>query len=119
MLITNRCPRCNNGIEFESEHVGEAIQCPHCGQDVMLSHAPIVAPVPMPTRVKKKAPAGFRGREFLMVLIFIAGGLIGLGGALSNTSASAAVLMCGGGTIATLALIGSILITIGENASKK
>ncbi len=34
--IRNNCSCCGNGIEFPSSGVGQTVECPHCGGDVVL-----------------------------------------------------------------------------------
>jgi predicted RNA-binding Zn-ribbon protein involved in translation (DUF1610 family) len=36
IYFENHCESCGGGIEFSANGVGEQIQCPHCGQLMML-----------------------------------------------------------------------------------
>lgn len=47
------CQFCSGSIEFESEHAGETINCPHCGMETMLFIPPSqrTAKIPDPPKV--------------------------------------------------------------------
>jgi hypothetical protein len=52
---TAKCPcnHCSGHIEFDSEHTGETVQCPHCGIDTLLflpqlARVPFKPPAPPP-----------------------------------------------------------------------
>src|SRR5579859_3471534 len=47
-LITCRCNVCDGHIQFEREHSGSTVTCPHCGMETQLyaSHAPVAALLP-------------------------------------------------------------------------
>lgn len=36
-FVTCECIHCNGKLEFESEHTGTRIKCPHCGKETVLS----------------------------------------------------------------------------------
>ena len=36
LLVKCRCRHCNGHLEFEIEHKGETISCPHCGLETVL-----------------------------------------------------------------------------------
>lgn len=105
------CNNCDGHIEFPSDHIGETIQCPHCGVETRLykPNAPVtddVPPVPpaaqapppvppneQPQTLQKATPSAQPGspqpeapvllRVFAVLLFLIGGGLI-LNGCMSG-----------------------------------
>ena len=39
-FVTCPCSNCSGRIEFEFEHAGETVQCPHCSKPTVLSAPP-------------------------------------------------------------------------------
>jgi len=36
MIVKSNCEHCQNPIEFEAEHTGQTVECPHCGKSFKL-----------------------------------------------------------------------------------
>jgi len=71
---TAKCPciYCSQNIEFDSDHAGETIPCPHCGMETTLYRAPEPEPIQAkPSRKFKihlKQLAAIAGFLFLTVI---------------------------------------------------
>jgi len=72
-LIKCHCQTCNERIEFEAEHAGETIPCPHCGIDTTL-YATFVPPPPV------LKPRRNLSKSLIILCLIVAGiGIVGSG----------------------------------------
>ncbi len=44
-LLTCACIMCNGHVQFEPQHAGLRINCPHCGMEILLCSPAEITPV--------------------------------------------------------------------------
>jgi hypothetical protein len=60
-LVACACIMCNGHVEFEPQHAGLRVNCPHCGMEIVLCVPPEVTPVqpsPLPPQPGQRSPQG-------------------------------------------------------------
>jgi len=113
IIATAKCPcnQCSQKIEFEAEHAGETIQCPHCGMDTVLfiphdkPAARHAAPVtrrsiamPSPTAIK------------ILIAVLALGGMVYLAKViLQSDAAQEAAKLVGGGIVAIVVFLFAVI----------
>ncbi len=59
MIAKCPCQHCGNPIEFEAEHTGAVVTCPHCGKETALGFTKPAQPAPIKTSQPKASGGRF------------------------------------------------------------
>jgi hypothetical protein len=75
-FVAFRCPHCHGNLEFDAGQAGETIACPHCDDEILLSH-PLSAEAPPEGAPPKSLPVAepvWFGSEASVVEIVLTSG---------------------------------------------
>lgn len=93
-LVTCPCQHCNGKIEFERDHAGTDVSCPHCGIETRLFVPHTVPPPPEKLAVQsppKKRRKRAWGLRIVSIVFFFVGLLMTFGGCMDNIEAKSAI----------------------------